>query len=61
MSHRFSKPGRELPIITYKGEPAPPERGTIFRLQFYERLGISLVSEVYERVGKCVISVFKMT
>ena len=28
---------------------ATPERGTIFRLQVYEREGISLV-EVYERV-----------
>ena len=34
------------------------ERGTIFRLQVYEKVGISLV-EVYERVEKCVISVFK--
>ena len=29
----------------------PPERGTFFRLQVYERVGISLV-EVYEREGK---------
>ena len=28
-----------------------PERGTFFRLQVYERVGISLV-EAYERVGK---------
>ena len=33
---------------------APPERGTFFRLQGYERVGISRV-EVYERVGKSVI------
>ena len=33
---------------------APPERGTFFRLQVYERVGISLL-EVYERVGKSVI------
>ena len=33
---------------------APPERGTLFRLQVYERPGILLV-EVYERVGKSVI------
>jgi len=33
---------------------APPERGTFFRLQVYERVGISRV-EVYERVGKSVI------
>ena len=29
---------------------APPERGTFFMLQVYERVGISRV-EVYERVG----------
>ena len=28
---------------------APPEKGTVFRLQVYERVGILLV-EVYERV-----------
>ena len=33
---------------------APPERGTFFMLQGYERVGISPV-EVYERVGKPVI------
>ena len=33
---------------------APPERGIFFRLQVYERGGISLV-EVYKRVGKSVI------
>ena len=32
---------------------AVPERGTFFKLQVYERVGISLV-EVYERVGKSV-------
>ena len=37
---------------------APPERGTFFRLQVYERVGISLV-EVYKRVGKSVIWVCK--
>ena len=31
-----------------------PERGTFFRLQEYERVGISQV-EVYNRVGKSVI------
>ena len=35
------------------------ERGTLFRLQVYERVGISLI-EVYERGGKFVISVFKI-
>ena len=29
----------------------PPERGIFFRLQVYDRVGISLV-EVYKRVGK---------
>ena len=33
---------------------APPERGILFRLQAYEREGISL-AEVYKRVGKSVI------
>ena len=32
----------------------PPEVGTFFGLQVYERVGISLV-EVYERVEKSVI------
>ena len=35
---------------------AKSEGGTFFRLQVYERVGISLV-EVYERVGKSVIQV----
>ena len=33
---------------------SPPKRGTFFRLQVYERVGILLV-EVYRRVGKFVI------
>ena len=33
---------------------APPERGIFFRLQVYERVGISLV-EVYKMVGRSVI------
>ena len=40
------------PYIGLYGE-APPERGTFFRLQVYERVGISL-AKVYERVGKSV-------
>ena len=41
----------------YASGEAPPQRGTFFfRLQVYERVGISLV-EVYERVGKSVIPV----
>ena len=47
------KTRRGTPYNDLQGEPAPPERGTIFRLQFYEGVGISLV-EVYERVGKSV-------
>ena len=39
-------------------EEASPERGIFFRLQLYERVGISLV-EIYKRVGKSVISVGK--
>ena len=33
---------------------APPERGTFFRLQVYERVGISQV-EIYKSVEKSVI------
>ena len=33
---------------------ASPERGIFFRLQVYERVGISLVA-VYKKVGKSVI------
>ena len=49
--------GRENP---YNGlyREAPPDRGTVFRLHVYERLGISL-AEVYETIGKSVISVSK--
>ena len=38
---------------------APPERGTFFRIQLYERAWISPVAK-YERVGKSVISVCEM-
>ena len=38
---------------------APPERGTVFRLQLDERVGISSLVELYERVGKSVIWVRK--
>ena len=37
---------------------APREGGTFIRLQVYKRVDISL-AEVYETVGKCVISVSK--
>ena len=33
---------------------APPERGTFFRLQVYNTVGISQ-AEVYKRVGKSVM------
>ena len=36
----------------------PPEKGTIFRLQVNVRVKISSV-EVYERIGKSVISLFE--
>jgi len=44
----------------YNGQykKAPPERGNFFRHQVYERAGILLV-EVYERIGRSVISVCK--
>ena len=38
---------------------APPEMGTVFRLQLDERVGISSLVELYERVGKSVIWVRK--
>ena len=41
--------GRETPYDSLYGE-APPERGTLFRLKVYERVGILLV-DVYIRVG----------
>ena len=41
------------PIMAYTGK-APPERGTFFTLQVYERVRISRV-EVYERVSKSFI------
>ena len=44
--------GGLLSIMALYGE-APPERGTFFRLQVYERVEISLV-ELYERVEKSV-------
>ena len=46
-------PGRGYSQNGLYGE-APPERGTFFRFQVYERVGILLVG-VYERVGKPVI------
>jgi len=46
-------PGGLLPMMAYKGV-GPPKRATFFRLQVYERVGISLV-EVYKRVGQFVV------
>ena len=50
--------GGGTPFKVLYGE-APPERGTFFMLQVYERVGILLV-EVFKRVGKSVISVCEM-
>ena len=43
-----AREGRVLPIMTYTGG-APPERGTVFRLQVKKKVGVLQV-EVYERV-----------
>ena len=58
-------PGREEGGGSQKGGPynslygrLHPKGGTFFRLQVYERVGISIV-EVHERVGKSVTSVCK--
>ena len=50
--------GGGTPFKVLNGE-APPERGTFFMLQVYERVGILLV-EVFYRVGKSVISVCEL-
>ena len=47
-----------LPTMAYMGSEAMPKRGTFFRLQVYERVGILLI-EVYERGVKSVIWVFE--
>ena len=49
-------------VTPYDGlfREAPPERGIFFRLQVYERVGIS-VFEVYKREGKSVIWVCERT
>ena len=52
--------GEVLLIMAYTTAGKLRPKGVpFFRLQGYERGGISLV-EVYKRVGKCVISVCKM-
>ena len=57
---RFSGGGGGGGVTPYHGlyEEAPPERGTFFWIQVYERGGILLV-EVYKMVGKSLISVCK--
>ena len=45
--------GGGTPYNGLYGDP-PPDRGTFFTLQVYERVGIARV-KVYERVGKSVI------
>ena len=45
--------GGDIPYNGLYGE-APPERGTFFRLEVCERVGISRV-QVWERVGKTAI------
>ena len=55
------KCGRFIPALDlYNGiyAEALPERGTFFRFQVYERVGISLV-DVYETVGKSFHSVIR--
>ena len=47
----FRAPG-DTPYNGLYGE-APLDRGTFFRLQVYERVGILLIA-VYERIGKSV-------
>ena len=49
-------PGGVLHTMPYRDlyGKAPPERGIFFRLQVYERGGISLAEE-YKRIGKSVI------
>ena len=45
-------------LNTRRGGGSPPEMGYFFMLQVYDGVG-SLLNEVYERVGKSVISVCK--
>ena len=44
--------------MAYVYGETPPEMGYFFMLQVYDGVG-SLLNEVYERVGKSVISVCK--
>ena len=54
-SSRVGVGGGGTPNNGLYGE-APPEKSTLFRLQAYERVEILQV-EVYERIGKSVISI----
>ena len=47
-----------LSIMSGSYGEAPSKRGTFSRLQMYKRVEMSL-AEIYERVGKSVISVCK--
>ena len=58
MIHRGVEAQGGTPYNGLYGE-APPERGSFLRLMVYKRVGISQV-EVYKRVRKSVIWVFKM-
>ena len=49
----MSPGGGVLHMMAYTGRLRSPERDTFFRLQVYERVGISLV-EVNEKVGNSV-------
>ena len=53
-----SRGGGGTPYNGLYGE-TPPEKSTLFRLQVYERVEILQV-EVYERIGKSVISICKV-
>ena len=57
---RKTSGGRVPSMMAYteRLSPAGKLRGSIFGLQVYERVEVSLV-EVYERVGKSVMSVSK--
>ena len=58
MINRSSRPGGG--VTPYNGLywKAPPESCAFFTLQVYERVGISR-AEVFERVDKSIIYVFK--
>ena len=54
--YKLSHGGNSVKVLYGEG---PPERGTFFRLQVYERVGILLI-EVFKSVGKSVIWVCEM-